>query len=149
MGSRLIRNLSLVQRLAMQGQELVGGGVGGLELEYGGGGDEVKHHHGSTKSERATSSSSSGLHTPPRLRASMTIDSIASNSNAMAQEYQGGRSSSSSSIGGGGGGGDDGVISASSPIGLLAVLCEQRRDEEISRSNHTTSPRGNILGIIL
>ena len=153
-GSRLIRNLSLMQGLDVQGQGLAAGGGGGLEKEYGG--DDMNRHHGSTadsssssssshpygnsKLSGSASSSSGGLHTPPRLRTSMSIGSIESSSGGnVMHQHQGGGSSSSSNTG---------AISVSSPIGLLAVLCEQRRDEELSRSTHTTSssPRANILG---
>ena len=148
-GSRLIRNLSLIQGLDAQGQGLAAGNMslgGGLEREYGG--DEMNRHHGNASSSSSSSSrtggggggggGSSGLHTPPRLPSSMSIGSLESNNNLL-HLNQGGVGGSSS---------NGGVISVSSPIGLLAVLCEQRRDEEMSRSTHTTSssPRGNILG---
>ena len=135
-GSRLIRNLSLMQGLDAQGQGLAG-----------------QRATSSSSSQNKLSSSvhgnggggggggSSGLHTPPRLQTSMSLESMESHSNVMHPNPGGGSSSSSSS----------GAISVSSPIGLLAVLCEQRRDEEMSRSTHTTnsSPRGNILGTIV
>ena len=98
-GSRLIRNLSLIQGLDAQGQGLAAGNMslgGGLEREYGG--DEMNRHHGNASSSSSSSSrtgggggggGSSGLHTPPRLPSSMSIGSLESNNNLMHLNQEG------------------------------------------------------------